>query len=151
MKVSESSHFNYLAPLKKYLVEKPYLSRLPFLPGFARTNIVAENRSVPVHEVSGCEGTFALDTSGFEFADFPILQPEEWADVFIQESYIPAMKRWLKRQLQSAEIHVYAYNVSFEKGSVQNGSNDKNPVSRRPIKHEVWRTVEGAVLQSPLR
>lgn len=113
MNVSESSDFKYLAPLRRYLVEKPYLSRLPFLPGFARTNIVAENRGISVHEVSGSESTFALDTSGFEFAGFPVSQPEEWTDAFIQESYIPAMRKWLKRHLHSAEIHVYAYNVSL--------------------------------------
>jgi hypothetical protein len=111
MRISEPTVFNYLAPLKKYHVEKPYLSRLPFLPGFARTNIVGQSRSIPFHEVSGNEDLFTLDMSGFEFAHFPILL-DEWTDAAIQATYIPALKRWLKRQLNCSETHVYAYNVS---------------------------------------
>lgn len=118
MNVNESSEFQYLAPLKRYLAEKPYLSRLPFLPGFPRTNIVAESRSIPVYEVSGSESTFALDTSGFEFGRFPISQPEEWTDAFIQALYIPTMREWLKEHLHSAEVHVYAYNVSSGENSL---------------------------------
>jgi hypothetical protein len=111
IRISKPTVFNYLAPLKRYNVEKPYLSRLPFLPGFARTNIVGRSRPIPIHEVSRNEDLFALDRSGFEFARLPVLL-DKWTDATIRTTYIPVLKWWLKRHLSCSEIHVYAYNVS---------------------------------------
>lgn len=113
MKVSECCDFSYLAPLRKYRFEKPYLSRLPFLPGFARTNIVGQTRSIPIHDVTGSEKIFTVDTSGFEFAEFPAAL-EEWTDADIQQTYLSALKEWLKKRINCSEIYIYAYNVSFE-------------------------------------
>src|SRR5882762_6104483 len=80
--------FNYLAPLELYRTEKPYLSRLPFLPGFARTNIVGRSRPAQIHEVSRNEALFTLDESGFEFAKCSI-SSDGWTDATICATYIP--------------------------------------------------------------
>jgi hypothetical protein len=101
----------YLAPLALYQTEKPYLSRLPALPGFARTNIVARNQPIQIHDVSGNEDLFTLDSSGFAFSHFS--EPlGEWTDSSLCAKYIPKLRQWLKAQLDCADVYIYAYSVS---------------------------------------
>jgi hypothetical protein len=103
--------FTYLAPLSIYKYEKPYLSRLPSLPGFARSNIKGKPQAVQIFEVSGHEHVFNLDSSGFEFTHFS--EPlQDWTDSTLCTTYIPKMTIWLKDYLGCAEVHIYAYSVS---------------------------------------
>jgi hypothetical protein len=101
--------FSYLAPLALYKSEKPYLSRLPSLPGLTRTNIVAKSYDVKVQEISGKEKDFLLDDCGFEFAKFPC-EITQWSDAIAQSYYLPALGVWLEAHLK-ARVYIYAYNV----------------------------------------
>lgn len=103
--------FYYLSPLDTYRSEKPYLSRLPCIPGFARTNIRGSSRPVSVHEVSGNEHLFSLDSSGFEFVEWEE-RFQNWTDAGACEEYIPKLAQWLKGHLDCSEVYIYAYNVS---------------------------------------
>jgi hypothetical protein len=102
--------FSYLAPLAIYEAEKPYLSRLPRLPGLARTNIAGLNYTVNVHEISGHEELFTLDQSGFEYAEYPI-EIKNWTEATAREVYIPKLGSWLKAYFKCSKAHIYAYNV----------------------------------------
>ncbi|KAF2092917.1 hypothetical protein NA57DRAFT_49296 [Rhizodiscina lignyota] len=108
-----TSSFEYLAPFAESRSEKPYLSRLPSLPGFRRTNISGCDQPTQVYEVSGNEHLFALDTSGFAFVKFsnPIL---DFADSTVCERYVPCLASWLKSYLNCLDVHVYAYNVRLD-------------------------------------
>lgn len=102
----------YLAPLSKYHTEKPYLSRLPSLPGFVRTNIVGCEKVVQIHEATGHEDLFTLDSSGFEFAKWSFsLAP--WTEACVRNLYLPSLCQWLKSYLLCSDVHVYAYNVGL--------------------------------------
>jgi hypothetical protein len=103
--------FGYLTPLNLYEIEKPYLSRLPALPGFDRTNIVGQNQPVPIHEVSGHENLFKLDECGFEFVNIPG-ELKQWSESSICVDYMPILKRWLKDHIGCEDVYIYAYSVS---------------------------------------
>lgn len=103
--------FYYLSPSTRYLSEKPYLSRLPSLPAFVRTNIVGTSKSVPVHEISGNEHLFTLDKSGFEFVKH-LEEFKDWSDSSVRETYLPKIANWLKHHLDCSKVYIYAYNVS---------------------------------------
>ena len=113
LKAVTSTSFNYLAPLAIYRSEKPYLSRLPSLPGLIRTNIVGRSHTVHIHEVSGNEQLFTLDQSGFEFTQFPA-PIQDWTDSNVCETYIPKLADWLRGYLNCARVYIYAYNVSCQ-------------------------------------
>lgn len=102
--------FSYLSPHQSYESEKPYLSRLPSLPGFLRTNIVGGTRSTRVHEITGNEDLCTLDASGFEFAKWHH-SLRAWNEATVSTSYLPSLGRWLKDHLSCSEVHIYAYNV----------------------------------------
>jgi hypothetical protein len=103
--------FGYLAPLASYETEKPYLSRLPALTGFTRTNIVGQNRPVPIHEISGHEDLFKLDECGFEFVNIPGVFGQ-WSDSSICATYMPLVRQWLKDHIDCEDVYIYAYSVS---------------------------------------
>jgi hypothetical protein len=103
--------FPHLAPLKLYHSEKPYLSRLPYMPELKRTNIITENHPITIFDVSGNESFFKLDESGFEFAKSPI-RMQQWNDSSVCSEYIPRLKEWLKQHLNCSGVFIYAYNVS---------------------------------------
>lgn len=124
MKAINPASFNYLSPLLVYCSEKPYLSRLPCLPGFARTNIVGSSKPILVHDVSGSEHLFTLDTSGFEFVKCP-KRIQNWTDSIVREKYIPAVADWLRRHLNCSEVYIYAYNVSWQNSGVAQMGSDK--------------------------
>jgi hypothetical protein len=113
LKLVSSNAFNYLAPLDLYITEKPYLSRLPSLSGFARTNIVGQSYPIQIHDVSGHEKSFTLDQSGFEFANFtwPLT---EWTNSAICETYIPRLNQWIKERFNCSDVNIYAYSVRFQ-------------------------------------
>jgi hypothetical protein len=105
-----NAKLNYLAPLAKYGVEKPYLSRLPALSKFPRTNIIGQDYDVAIRDVSGNENFFTLDDAGFEFAKMPS-RIQSWTDDVVREQYIPALTEWLKSYFHCITVHIYAYNV----------------------------------------
>lgn len=111
MKMVIPASFYYLAALDLYDQEKPYLSRLPSMPGFKRTNIVGQSRSIYMHEISGHEDLFSLDESGFEFVKWR-QHLEAWTDALVCDSYIPKLTEWLQERLKCMKVYVYAYNVS---------------------------------------
>lgn len=104
----------YLAPLDVYQVQKPYHSRLPFLNGLRRTNIMGKAyRDVRVYDVTGSTSSFDLDDSGFEFLKIPA-GIKDWSDHQVREQYLPNMKKWLLNHFNCEAAHVYAYNVRLE-------------------------------------
>lgn len=103
--------FPHLVPSKRYDIEKPYLSRLPYSPSLKRTNIVTQSNSLNVYDVSGNEKFFKLEESGFEFVKSPI-RMQEWNDLSVNAEYIPRLKQWLKQHLDCSRVFIYAYNVS---------------------------------------
>lgn len=100
--------FLHLAPSKLVESEKPYLSRLPHSSEIKWTNIVTQNYTVPIHNVSGNESLFKLADSGFEFAKCPI-RIKTWCDSSVSE-YLTKLSEWLKQRLNCSRIFVYAYN-----------------------------------------
>jgi hypothetical protein len=116
------ARFGYLAPLTRYETEKPYLSRLPALPEFTRSNIMGQNRPVPIHEVSGHEYLFKLDESGFEFVNIPG-SFGQWSDSSICGTYMPVIRSWLKDHIGCEDVYIYAYSVSSCHDQYQFGSN----------------------------
>jgi len=102
--------FNYLAPLTLYHSEKPYLSRLPFLEGLKRTNIVGQSYPVTIYNVGGREQFFHLEASGFEFLKFPV-QTTTWTDDYVRSEYMPLLSSWLKDHFHCGSVLLYAYNV----------------------------------------
>lgn len=105
--------FHYVAPLEIYAFEKPYLSRLPCIAGFKRTNIVARKQCIPIFDVSGHEAIFKLDEAGFEFVKSPIAMPE-WTSYSVRTNYLPSLCNWMKQYLQCTNVIAYAYNVSLD-------------------------------------
>jgi hypothetical protein len=105
------SELNYLAPLRIYQSEKPYLSRLPAQSSLARTNILGRSYAARVFEISGQEHSFTLDEAGFEFTHFAETIPE-WTDSIICSTYIPKLSAWLKHYLSCNDVCIYAYSVS---------------------------------------
>lgn len=106
--------FNYLAPLDLYDSEKPYHSRLPFLNGLKRTNIVAQSYdSVVIHDINGMEEFFRLDCSGFQFQRIPPDKLSDLTNESVQQEYLPFLESWLKNQYSCTKILIYTYNVSI--------------------------------------
>jgi hypothetical protein len=112
IKRTNLASFGYLAPSSLYEREKPYLSRLPALPGFLRTNIVGKSYKVFAHDISGHEDLFKLDECGFEYIKCPD-SVGEWSDSSISAAYIPSLGLWLKDLLNCEEVYTYAYSVSY--------------------------------------
>jgi hypothetical protein len=106
----EAAQFHYLAPLKRYSQEKPYLSRLPFLPIMKRTNISRLQCPLTVYNLSGHENLFTLDVSGFEFRKMPF-KATLWSDRVAIDSYVPAVKSWLLDIFGGSVVYIYAFNV----------------------------------------
>jgi hypothetical protein len=150
MKSVKPDGFNYLAPLAIYQSEKPYLSRLPSLPGFARTNILGQRQPTQVFDVSGNEHLFTLDGSGFEFVKFP--NPlEDWTDSVVCETYIPSLACWLKTYLNCSEVVIYAYNVSRPECLHHGRRLIVAIVSKQESRTEARKTLENSFLSGPLR
>ena len=103
--------FNYLAPLDEYLKEKPYHSRLPFLNGLRRTNIVGRKYEVEVYNIRGYEDHFTLEESGFRFLPFPV-KMSSWTDQSVQSEYLPMVSTWLAQYFACRKAEIYSYNVS---------------------------------------
>ncbi|MCJ1310480.1 hypothetical protein MMC25_004144 [Agyrium rufum] len=112
--------FNYLAPLKLYQTQKPYLSRLPYAEDLKRSNIVAKSYPVNIYNIRGNEDLFSLDDSGFEFRSIPF-QLNHWSDAGLQKEYIPFLTQWLKKHFQTERVLIYAYNFR---------GNDPNPTDK---------------------
>lgn len=106
----ELTPFHYLAPLIRYGQEKPYLSRLPFLPNMKRSNILGQEYPVTVYNLFGHEKLFTLEKSGFEFRDMPF-KVGSWSDQIVIDEYIPTLREWLKNHFDCAEVFIYAFNV----------------------------------------
>jgi hypothetical protein len=102
--------FHYLSPLKLYSHQKPYLSRLPFLKGLKRTNIVGQSYPMTIFDVSGHEDSFTLEKSGFQFLPLQF-HASTWTDQSVQSEYIPMLSKWLKGHFACDEVFVYAFNV----------------------------------------
>ena len=106
-----SSSFTYLSPLEFYNREKPYYSRLPFLNGLRRTNVVGKScHDVQVFDISSKEEFFRLDETGFEYVKVPV-STDRWTDTFVREEYLPKMAQWLEAHFRCEKAHIYAYNV----------------------------------------
>jgi hypothetical protein len=104
--------FCYLAPEARYRYEKPFHSRLPFLDGLKRSNIVSQqHNNVCVYDISGFEDCFTLPVSGFTFLNVPV-DIATWTEEVVRNSYLPLMELWLKHYFRSELVHIYAYNVS---------------------------------------
>ena len=104
--------FNYLRPLRRYKRERPYRLQLPAgLVPMPVTNVLTKSYAVRVHDISGHEDKFKLDTSGFQFFKCPI-SVEEWNDQAIKESYLPALLAWVVPLLGGDSGLVYSFNVS---------------------------------------
>ncbi|KAF2679859.1 hypothetical protein K458DRAFT_313252 [Lentithecium fluviatile CBS 122367] len=121
MRSVKARSFNYLAPLHLYAAEKPFHSRLPFLDGLRRTNIIGQAYdSIPVHDISGHESKFTLPESGFEFCRVPV-PIFNWDVGVVRDTYLPLMEAWLKDRFKSRMVHIYTYNVSIPtNGEVDN-------------------------------
>lgn len=102
--------FNYLAPLELYKTQKPYLSRLPFVPELKRSSIVGKGYPVRIHNVRGNEDMLTLDGSGFEYHNAPF-HLDTWTDDNVQSEYIPYLKNWLQEYFECDKMFIYAYNV----------------------------------------
>lgn len=102
--------FNYLASKDLYQVEKPYHSRLPFLEGLPRTNVVGQSfDTIKIHDVNGVEDRFVLADSGFEFCQIhPVI--DTWDAQTVRDQYLPSMETWLREKFNSKKVYIYTYN-----------------------------------------
>ncbi len=107
-----SVDLNYLTPLDIYHLERPYLSRLPFIDELKRSNVVIQNHSVKMFDVSGHEDLFNLEDSGFEFTKAPVAM-DSWTDSTVCSDYLPKLAEWLQEHLNCLRVFIYAYNVSL--------------------------------------
>lgn len=105
-------NIRHLAPLTLYRTEKPYLSRLPQIVGFDRTNIVDNEYRVTLQNVISNAQRYSLDVAGFEYRviPFPITV---WDDNVITEHYIPCVQKWLTNALGADYVTIYAFNVNI--------------------------------------
>lgn len=104
--------FNYLASDCLYQTEKPYHSRLPFLEGLPRTNVVGQSfDSLRIHDVTGVEEHFVVAVSGFEFCHIP-QTIHTWNAHTVRDQYLPSMEAWLREKFNSKRVYIYTYNVS---------------------------------------
>lgn len=101
----------HLAPCAGYPKEKPYLSRLPYIEGFKRTNIIDKDYTVTLQNVMGKGKEFCLDSAGFEYQVLPFAT-EMWNDEAVIKTYIPCVEKWLANLFSSNDVIVYAFNVS---------------------------------------
>ncbi|KAI1357582.1 hypothetical protein F5Y08DRAFT_324011 [Xylaria arbuscula] len=62
----------FLKPLPKWAVEKPFHLTLPLPPGQPHTNTVMERHDMLISDVRGHESLFSLDVEGFEFTKHAI-------------------------------------------------------------------------------
>ncbi|XP_014554917.1 hypothetical protein COCVIDRAFT_28091 [Bipolaris victoriae FI3] len=96
--------FNYLALDRLHQTEKPYHSRLPFLEGLPRTNIVGQSfDTVRIHDITGVEEHFVLAVSGFEFCQIPPAI-HTWNEQTVRDQYLPSMGAWLREKFNSKKF-----------------------------------------------
>ncbi|KAF5854077.1 hypothetical protein GGP41_006846 [Bipolaris sorokiniana] len=96
--------FNYLALNRLYQTEKPYHSRLPFLEGLPRTNVVGQSfDTVRIHDITGVEEHFVLAVSGFEFCQIP-QTIHTWNAQTVRDQYLPSMGEWLREKFNSKKF-----------------------------------------------
>ncbi|KAK3990432.1 hypothetical protein QBC44DRAFT_239156 [Cladorrhinum sp. PSN332] len=106
--------FNYLSDDPLYATAKPFHTRLPFLGQIRRTNIVAQAYSdVRIHDLSGCEDEFDLDTSAFAYLRIQvpaaISSVREWNNDVARRQYLPLMESWAKEYFKASRVHIYTY------------------------------------------
>lgn len=105
--------FHYLASNQTDGVEKLYHSRLAFLDGVPRTNVVGQAYdTVKIHDVTGSEDKFNLSDSGFQFQAIPV-PITTWDTHAARETYLPFMESWMKDYFSSKDVYIYTYNVSL--------------------------------------
>jgi hypothetical protein len=102
----------YLAPLKLYDTQKPYLSKLPCGTQLRRTNVVERSYQVEIRNICGKESLFKLDEAGFQFMQFPI-KISDWTDESVQSEYLPDLSAWLKEYFSCERVFIYNYNVYY--------------------------------------
>jgi hypothetical protein len=103
---------NYLSDDSLYDTTKPFHTRLPFLGEIRRSNITGQGYSgIKIHDLSGHEDTFTLDTSGFQYLRIPTAVTN-WTKEATESHYLPEMETWLKDFFGAESIHIYAYTVS---------------------------------------
>ena len=100
----------YLAPLKLYDTQKPYLSQLPCIPQLQQTNVTERGYPVEIRDICGKESLFKLDEAGFEFMQFPT-RISDWTDNIVQSEYLPDVSAWLKEYFSCEKVFIYNYNV----------------------------------------
>jgi hypothetical protein len=103
--------FHYLAPSRMERSEKLYHSRLSFLDGLPRTNVVSQAYDmVNIYDVTGLERHFTLPLSGFQFQSIPV-PIVDWDAQSARNVYLPFMEAWLKDYFGSKFVYIYTYNV----------------------------------------
>ena len=106
----EPKGFSYLTPLARFKEEKPFHTQLPFLKGFARTNIAEQAYPVTVTDVTGHEDHFKLDTTGFEYVKMPV-PITDWTQEVGQTVYLPLIEKWLMAKLHCRKVYIYTCTV----------------------------------------
>ncbi|KAF2110836.1 hypothetical protein BDV96DRAFT_650453 [Lophiotrema nucula] len=102
--------FHYLASHAMYVMEKPFHSRLPFLNGLRRTNVIGQAyENVLVHDVTGFEEKFSLSESGFQFLRVPTTITD-WNAETVRQTYLSMMEGWLKEFFGSDLVRIYTHN-----------------------------------------
>ena len=103
--------FHYLADLDLYKLEKPFHSRLPYLNGLKRTNIVAQSyQNVSISDISQSSYSFLLDTSGFEYIKAPV-NLAQYTNDMVESEFLPRMSKWLQDHYGCRKAYIYTYNV----------------------------------------
>ncbi|KAK1830709.1 hypothetical protein QBC39DRAFT_372516 [Podospora conica] len=106
------AQFNYLRPLQRYTVERPYRLQLPpSLFEIPATNVVTKSYdSVQVHDMADHKDKFSLDVSGFQFFECGV-PVGEWDNQAIIRTYLPPLRDWVVSLLGGHSGLVYSFNL----------------------------------------
>jgi hypothetical protein len=104
------AEFNYLAPSELYDDQKPYKCQLPPYPGFTMRNLEAQSYPVKIHDITGHEDRFTLDTSAFQYIKCPVWLAH-WSEQTVCDEYLPKMQEWLTRYFGAEKVKIYSYSV----------------------------------------
>jgi hypothetical protein len=114
LRCTTAKDFRYISSNAIYDHEKPFHSRLPFLNGLRRTNVVSQQYSeIQIYDVTGFEDKFTLSVSGFSFLSAPVHGITTWTEETVRNVYLPLTESWLKNYFGSKLVHIYTYNVRF--------------------------------------